>query len=577
SEEEVERNNRQFFPISNSSMLVKAKIRVINPDKKVIELDESKILTAVDENTNHHFKYFALEGLEPGSIIDYYYVVQKRPDYTGSRRFFQDEYKIKKFEFDLYCSDHLKFEFKTYNDSTKVSFDSIDNEKVRYSYHIESINPLKEEEQALYTVLLKQFVFKLSKNLSSGANDFSSFKLVSDNLHSRYFAKADKKGMKSLDKFLKDVKISDEMAADEKIRTIENHVKSNINIVENPDPQFDAIASIIKLKSASEMGITRLLMLSFMHFNIDVQLVFTCDRTSRIFDKEFESYHVLTDILLYFPETDKYTAPDKFEYRYGVIPEEFTNTNGLFIEEKVVNGYKRGEGKVRFIEPLPYSMSYVNHDVVATIDPDFESVTIDNTNSYMGYYATYTQPYFNLFNDEFKEQFIRDVVLHGFEEQAEIIEWSVENDDANLVGKEPFIQKTKIKVNNMIDKAGNKYLFKVGLLIGPQVELYSEEERRLPVSDNYKRMFDRNLVIHIPEGYKVNNVEDLKVYADYVKDDKTILLFDTQYTIDGQTITVKLHEFYDQVDYTLDEYPAYRKVVNSASDFNKVVLVIEKE
>ena len=42
-------------------------------------------------------------------------------------------------------------------------------------------------------------------------------------------------------------------------------------------------------------------------------------------------------------------------------------------------------------------------------------------------------------------------------------------------------------------------------------------------------------------------------------------------------IKVNIHEYYDQIEYTVEEYPYYRDVVNSASDFNKVVLILERK
>jgi hypothetical protein len=106
--------------------------------------------------------------------------------------------------------------------------------------------------------------------------------------------------------------------------------------------------------------------------------------------------------------------------------------------------------------------------------------------------------------------------------------------------------------------------------------LYSDKERTQPVYDEYKREFVRKLTIVIPEGYHVKNLKDLNVKVEYVKDGKSICKFESTYKIEGNKIEVDVLEYYDQIGFEVEEYESYRAVVNSASDFNKVVLVIQK-
>ena len=85
------------------------------------------------------------------------------------------------------------------------------------------------------------------------------------------------------------------------------------------------------------------------------------------------------------------------------------------------------------------------------------------------------------------------------------------------------------------------------------------------------------MTINIPEGYKVVNAGDLDIFAEYVVEGAQVLLFESKHTYEGGVIKVNIHEYYDQIEYTVEEYPYYRDVVNSASDFNKVVLILEKK
>jgi hypothetical protein len=52
--------------------------------------------------------------------------------------------------------------------------------------------------------------------------------------------------------------------------------------------------------------------------------------------------------------------------------------------------------------------------------------------------------------------------------------------------------------------------------------------------------------------------------------------FATNYTINGQNVTIMVREFYTKSEYTTKNYEAFRKVINAAADFSKTVLVFEK-
>ena len=77
SDDRIEEYNKIYLPFSNNATLHVSKARVIKKTGEVIELDESKILSAENEESGRKYKYFALEGIEKESIIEYYYVVKR--------------------------------------------------------------------------------------------------------------------------------------------------------------------------------------------------------------------------------------------------------------------------------------------------------------------------------------------------------------------------------------------------------------------------------------------------------------------------------------------------------------------
>ena len=56
-----------------------------------------------------------------------------------------------------------------------------------------------------------------------------------------------------------------------------------------------------------------------------------------------------------------------------------------------------------------------------------------------------------------------------------------------------------------------------------------------------------------------------------------IFVFDSYYKLDGNILTVTADEHYRENIVAPEDYEEYRKVINSAADFNKVTLVFEKK
>jgi hypothetical protein len=86
----------------------------------------------------------------------------------------------------------------------------------------------------------------------------------------------------------------------------------------------------------------------------------------------------------------------------------------------------------------------------------------------------------------------------------------------------------------------------------------------------------RVITVVLPAGTKVENLASLKVERSLVRDGKELLRFHSDYTLEGNTLTVTVEEFYKVCQLPLSEFEAYRSVVNAAADFNKVTLVLAK-
>jgi len=303
-------------------------------------------------------------------------------------------------------------------------------------------------------------------------------------------------------------------------------------------------------------------------------MVLTSSRKSFIFDEKFESYHVLDKHLFFLPKLNKYIEPLNYNSRLGFPNGFLTDNNGLFIKRIKIGDFESAVGEVRYIEPVDYNKSAYNLKIELTFDTDNISKTNINLDRIMtGYYAMSFQPYMDLMKEESKEKALKSIIK-SIKEEVEIDKIEAINASPEKFGIAPLIVKASITSESLVDNAGNKFLFKVGELIGPQLEMYQENDRKLKVHEDFKRNYISEININIPKGYSFKNLEALNISESYDNEGKTYFSFKSGYTLDGNVLKIKIKEFYNKNIIDIFHYESYRKVINSAANFNKVVLIM---
>lgn len=577
SDEAIEDYNKIYLPYDSDSALLINKARVINPSGKIIDLDDSKILTATDDETQRVYKYFAFEGIEKGSFIEYMYVVRQNPDYKGKRISFQDEFNKNNVEFDLYAPSNLVFKFKSYNGLKDVKKDTIITTKNHWSFKLTQSKKLEQESQALYSAERQFIIYALDANTADNSKDITSYGSVAQNVYNFYNSELSKKTQNDLKRFITALKIDENTNLDTQIRTIENFIKATIFAAEISSDKLSDLDTILKEKVASESGLVKLYIALFNALNIKHELVFTCSREFMNFDKDFEANIFLQDIIIYFPKSKKLLAPNENESRYGFPPGYTTDTYGLFVKRVKVGDFVSAVGKIKKIKPVDASYSADNMIINVNFDKDDISTTnISLSRSMSGYYGMFIHPYIDLVKPEDKKE-----LLEGFaknlNESVTIIKTKIENDKSELFGVKPIVFNVDFTSDAFVEKAGKKYLFNVGELIGSQMELYQEKERALPLENEFQRTYERTINITIPEGYTFANLDEINIDNAYEKDGKILLSFKSFYELKGNILKITADEYYKINRIPVEIYEDYRRVINSAADFNKVSLVLVKD
>lgn len=577
SDDKIEEYNKVYLPFSSNSSLEISKARVITKEGKVINLDDSKILTAADEETGRTYKYFAFEGITKGSYIEYIYVEKRVPRYRGVRLKLQGNYNKKNVSFDLFCPDNLVFGFKTINNLPEVTKKEDAEGKSHWNLQIDDLKKLEREEKSPYRASVGSLIYKLDANTSNNVSDISSYSKVSQNVYAYYYADLDKKTEKAVDAFIKELKLDKKETEEGKVRFLDFYIKNNIYLSETSDSGLSDIYTILDKKVTGSGGAIKLFVAVLRKLGIKHELVVTSDRREIKFDEEFESNNFLNDFLIYFPKTDKYLSPDKFETRFGFPPGYNTDNYGLFIKEVTIGNFKSALGKIKYIHPVKAEKSIDLMHIEVSFDPENLSHNkIHYERAFEGYNALFLQPYIHLVKGEEKEQLIEGIVK-TITRDLEVTDRELINGKPELFGEAPLKFNVDFETDALVEKAGRKYLFKLGDIIGQQIQLYQEKKRVLPFEEEHQRGYYRKIVVNIPEGYKITNLDDINIHNSYTEDGKELFSFKSFYEVSGNKIIITADEFYRENIVKVPLYEEYRTVINSAADFNKIVLLLEKK
>jgi hypothetical protein len=435
---------------------------------------------------------------------------------------------------------------------------------------------LLEEETSCYRANRQQLIYKLNSNSASNNKDIVSYGSVSEGIYKMVLASPEKPVAKKVNKLIQLINLKFARDEEDKIRILEQYLKSNFAILDNDNPALEDLSIILEKKIANNKGMVKLFGAIFNQLNIDFQVVLTCNRNDFKFDPEFEAYNLLQEYIFFLPSVNAYLAPTELISSLGFIPCFLTNTYGLFIKKVSLGTYTTGIGKIKFIEPVPYDKTYDNLDVKVDFKSDILSPKIDINRQMFGYYAQYFQPYYSYVAEEEKKKLTASI-MGNFIPGVEIKDILVENAGKDYFGVKPLIAKSSFSGETIMENAGGKYLFKIGELIGPQMEMYQKEIRKQVVESNYNRMYHRVITFDIPDGNTILNLDvlNMDVYAE--EKGERVINFTSKYTRTGNTIMVVVDEYYKKLVFPLDQYESYRKVINAAADFNKITLVLEKK
>lgn len=566
----IERHNRIYVSMTYVTDLVELKARSVSRDGKVTNFDQRNLKEIKDDESSNTYRIFAIEGVEIDSDIEFLYI-RKLTGRAHDAFYVQQETPIRDFQYELLCPKKLVFDFRVYNDDSKVMADTIVGNN-RYRLQLKNIPGLHREAFAFYDAYRKRVDYKMLYNYTNTKVRLNTWS-DAGRVFYRSLTKTDNASEKELTKLVKSLKDDPRKSPIDRVKNVEDQIKDNFRIVKSSDPALDDLTSILRSHQASTEGITKLLLLTYTRLSIPVQLVITCNREYAKFDGNFQSWSFLDEYLLYFPEVKGFLTPGEFELRYPLYSRNLSAQSGLFIEGVTIDNITTGIATVRAIPAMPHNADSDNLNIQVWFTEAMDANKIDHQRTFVGLDAASLSRYYATMSDEQKKTFV-DKLYRESAPDMQMEKWGV---NTTLVDHLPSIElKAIYSSSHFLEKAGPRTLFKVGDLIGVQSELYSEEKRQLPIENTHNRGYVREIKLHVPDGYKVANLESLKMDVKYSEGEQVPFYFVSTYTQQGNVITIKIEEFYKEIYAPLERYEDFRKVINAAADFNKVVLVLTK-
>jgi len=569
--EAIQRHNRIYVSLSDVLEVTELKARSINKEGKVVIFDKSNLKEIKDENTSNAYKIFAIEGVESDSELEYFYTLRMKRK-VQETSYFQFEMPAKEETLLLSCPVKLAFEFRVYHDTVRIKSDTL-NGRNRYSIKFENVPGLAREKFSYFDTNRKRVEIKLAYNFTTSTVRLNTW-VDAAKTYYKTLAKVDAESEKLVDRFSKTLGDDPQWILVKRIKNVEDKIKNSIKILsQSSQSAHRLIPDILKYKQASVEGIASLFVLVYDKLGISYNIVVTCNRETAKFDGSFDSWSYLDDYLLFFPETKGFLSPNENELRYPLVPPKFTATKGLFIEPIKIASVKSAIGSIKEIPGLPYSADTDDLLIAVKFDEDLETTVITQQRVFTGYDAAYLSPYYDLMTSEQKDKFV-DELLRPSVPDVKIVKWAA---SSTMVEQYPrFSVETTFTTNHFIEKAGKKILFKVGELIGPQTEMYRDDNRMTDVENTDNRGYDRVITVEIPHGYKIGNTDALKMNVSYKEGDSIPFLFSSDFSIAESTLKITLKEFYMEIYAPVSRYEDFRKVINASADFNKVTLVLEK-
>lgn len=563
--------NKVVIYVPKSASILEIKARSISPDGKVTELNRDNIKDITNYDENADLKIFAIEGAQIGGQIEYYYSIQT-PLYDSGIEAFDRNYFTQKAYFLIQGYEGTLIDAKAFNQQPDTSR----KEDNYYWFSYKNVPPVKDEAYSTPDANTAFVEHKIVAVQYSNETIFSKYKYIHRIRQSQLFNfNAPEK--RKLGKHFKQLDIkSIESLAD--LVKVHNYLKKNFFFEDSYDQAYSDINNVLKSRVGNDLGLTKVYCLFLSELDLNYQVLITCNKYSFKLDPDYCSRYFLTEYLIYVPLFNIYIYPASPIAQIGLTPQWIEGNTALVI------GKNDTKPDFRLVFASDYSTDIDHQDMKVILNTEEGTSDIELYGYGTGQIAyDFNSDHYFAESDEERAK----VFLNYFEWQfpdCEIYDMKKINpeDWGNIDACNDYACKrefsAKIKSPSLFSVVGDKIILNVGTLIGPQSELYSEDARQQPITTAHNKSYHFEITIQIPEGYQYSGNQGVEIenYHSSLNGSTDYAGFKSTIQIIENRIVIIVDEFYSTVNLSVNQYPGYRKVINSSADFNKSVITLEK-
>lgn len=594
-----------YVPLQRGTKVPTVRARAISPSGKVHNVDKTRVLLGTG-NSGLYTLVIPMEGIEKGSEIEYLVKEVNSCDYYGTDEF-QFDVPVKQTHFLLTFPKNMVVEGRSYNGFPEMKYEQVGS-RMQYKLVMGDIPSLLHEKNSYYDLHTMKFSHRVSYYFPNQGEEKIKLNRWDDLARRLYNEnyKISEKENRAVNQFLTDLGVRANDDEEKNIRKIELGIKKNITLypyvnyeerrqivwhkeqrsmsvyaVGYEDPR-EILDTILEKKAATYKGYVKLFAACLSQMGIKHEVGWAWERANQIIDPTYESWEGLDHTLIYFPKQKKFLAPTEIYLRYPVIPSELAGSKGVFCVMPNKGELTGPMHKVRRITPLSENES--RHDITASVSFNKNMDARANVSqAWYGYNSVDIRTHLPFERPEHMQKYVAEM-FDFVSNHNDVKTYSFSNDDvSNYNTNKPLVLTATIEANDLVNKAGNRYLIKAGKLINDQEDIYEEKERKTSVDLNYPFSNKHVITIHIPKGYKILNPEAARMSADYLNGDvETVISFESDYRLikdakNGDRLVITVTEMYKQLHFPVLQYERFRKVWNTAADFNNMTLIMARK
>ena len=569
----IESFNKISLPVYNGQTLQLIRSRTILANGTVIEVPKEKMKETQQEDGTTQVA-FAMDGVEKGSEVEFIYCYRRGVVLFGEEKI-QFGTPVVHAILEISSPARLKFEEKGYNGFPTVR-DTLTGDTRTIKAECSNIPATAEEGYSFGDVNRMRAEYKLSYFPEKEEIRQYTWQDLAKKLYSNIYEVSDKEE-KAVKKYLESIGVDANEKEEDKIKKIESAIKTGITLYrEIKDEEANNLEHVIDNKSATESGLVRLYSACFLKAGVKHEVGLAPDRHEHVFDNDFENWNNVENYLYYFPDQKKFLSPSAIYIRYPFESTDVLNSKGLFCKLTTLGNITDAVADIRTVQPQPVTESRNDITADVSLNADMEA-TANVSYIFKGYCAMGMREAFILLPKEKIKEMVQNIAVLA-QKPEYLLNYTVTGDAFDAYNdNKPLIVNTSVRAAQLVEKAGPKYLFKIGDVIGRQSELYEKDKRKLPVDMDFPHSENRNITVTIPDGYKILNPEAINITAEFKDATGNVgASFYSTYKMAGNKLTVNIAETYSQVHYEIADFEAFRKVINASADFNKVTLLMGK-